>query len=104
MDRFFHIMGVDLAIYRARIGTFIGRRNVSCDDEKRITTSMKERLRVKNVSKAPSASNLKSMTIKVSPFASSPIVSVYTYGRIEFDTRLSKSPQVHNDATDKPFG
>ena len=28
-------MGVDLATYRARIGTFISRRNVSDDDERR---------------------------------------------------------------------
>ena len=85
-------MGVDLATYRARIGCFISRRNVSCDDEKGIITTVKETLRVMNVSKAPSTTNLKITTIKVS--SSSPVVGFCTYGRIEFNTLLRKSPQV----------
>ena len=93
-------MGVDLATYMARIGCFVSRRNVSCDDEKRIITSMKEKLRVRNVSKAPSTTNLKSTTIKVSS-------SSHTDGGIEFDTLLRKSPQVrcphYGDAMDTPF-
>ena len=40
-------MGVDLATYRARIGSFISRRNVNCDDEKRKIAIIKERFRLK---------------------------------------------------------
>ena len=50
-------MGVDLATYRARIGTFISRRNVSDDDERRrIVRAM---WRTKNLSKAMVTTNLK---------------------------------------------
>ena len=80
-------MGVDLATYRAQIGCFISRRNVSCDNEKRIITTLRERWRVRNVSKALSTTNLKSTRIEVSS-------SSHTYGRIEFGTLLRKSPQV----------
>eukprot|EP00731_Ephydatia_muelleri_P001731 Em0001g1731a len=40
-------MGVDLATYRARIGSFDSRRNVNCDDEKRKIAIIKERFRLK---------------------------------------------------------
>ena len=40
-------MGVDLDTYRARIGSFISRRNVNCDDEKRKIAIIKERFRLK---------------------------------------------------------
>ncbi|KAL5488512.1 hypothetical protein EMCRGX_G017454 [Ephydatia muelleri] len=40
-------MGVDLDTYRARIGSFISRRNVNCDGEKRKIAIMKERFRLK---------------------------------------------------------
>ena len=40
-------MGVDLATYRARIGSFNSRRNVNCDDEKRKIAIIKERFRLK---------------------------------------------------------
>ncbi|KAL5517308.1 hypothetical protein EMCRGX_G002839 [Ephydatia muelleri] len=50
-------MGVDLATYRARIGTFISRRNVSDDDERRrIVRAM---WRTTNLSKAMVTTNLK---------------------------------------------
>ena len=50
-------MGVDLATYRARIGKFISRRNVSDDDERRrIVRAMWRR---KNLSKAMVTTNLK---------------------------------------------
>ncbi|KAL5517252.1 hypothetical protein EMCRGX_G002758 [Ephydatia muelleri] len=53
-------MGVDLATYRARIGTFISRRNVSDDDERRrIVRTMSRR---KNLSKAMVTTNLKYLT------------------------------------------
>ena len=58
-------MGVDLATYRARIGTFISRRNVSDDDERRrIVRAMRRR---KNLSKAMVTTNLKYLTTNISP-------------------------------------
>ena len=58
-------MGVDLATYRARIGTFINRRNVSDDDEsRRIVHAMWRR---KNLSKAVVTTNLKYLTANISP-------------------------------------
>ena len=55
-------MGVDLATYRARIGKFISRRNVSDDDERRrIVRAMWRR---KNLSKAMVTTNL---TTNISP-------------------------------------
>ena len=44
-------MGVDLATYRARIGTFISRRNVCCGDEKHSPVNVTRRWRGKDVSK-----------------------------------------------------
>ena len=44
-------MGVDLATYRARIGTFISRRNVSCGDEKHSPLNVTRRWRGKDVCK-----------------------------------------------------
>ena len=56
-------MGVDLATYRARIGTFISRRNVSDDDERRrIVRAMCKR---KNLSKAMVTTNLKYLTTNI---------------------------------------
>eukprot|EP00731_Ephydatia_muelleri_P002612 Em0001g2612a len=56
-------MGVDLATYRARIGTFISRRNVSDDDERRkIVRGMWRR---KYLSKAIVTTNLKYLTINI---------------------------------------
>ena len=49
-------MGVDLATYRARIGTFISRRNVSDDDERR--RIIRATWRRKNLSKAMVTTNL----------------------------------------------
>ena len=40
-------MGVNLATYRARIGSFISRRNVNCDVEKQKIVDMKERFRLR---------------------------------------------------------
>ena len=40
-------MGVDLDTYRARIGSFISRRNVNCDDKKRKIAIIKKRFRLK---------------------------------------------------------
>ena len=40
-------MGVDLATYRARIGSFLSRRNVNCDDEKRKIAIIKQKFRLK---------------------------------------------------------
>ena len=58
-------MGVDLATYRARIGTFISRRNVIADDEsRRIVRAMWRR---KNLSKAMVITNLKYLTTNISP-------------------------------------
>ena len=44
-------MGVDLATYRARIGTFFSRRNVSCGDEKHSPVNVTRRWRGKDVYK-----------------------------------------------------
>ena len=56
-------MGVDLATYRARIGTFISRRNVSNDDDRRkIVRAMWRR---KNLSKAVVTTNLKYLTASI---------------------------------------
>ena len=56
-------MGVDLATYRARIGTFISRRNVSDDDEwRRIIRATCKR---KNLSKAMVTTNLKYLTANI---------------------------------------
>ena len=56
-------MGVDLATYSARIGTFISRRNVSGDDERRrIVRAMWRR---KNLSKAMVTTNLKYLTTNI---------------------------------------
>ena len=44
-------MGVDLATYRARIGTFVSRRNVCCGDEKHSPLNVTRRWRGKDVSK-----------------------------------------------------
>ena len=58
-------MGVDLATYRARIGTFISRRNMSDDHERRrIVRAMWRR---KNLSKAMVTTNLKYLTTNISP-------------------------------------
>ena len=58
-------MGVDLTTYRARIGTFISRRNVSDDDERRrIVRAM---WRTKNLSNAMVTTNLKYLTTNISP-------------------------------------
>ena len=72
-------MGVDLATYRARIGTFISRRNVTCDDERRRNASAKRRWRGKNVSKALSTTNLKHMTKETSSCTHSLKMQIYTY-------------------------
>ena len=58
-------MGVDLPTYRARIGTFVSRRNVSDEDERRrIVGAMWRR---KNLSKAMVTTNLKYLTTNISP-------------------------------------
>ncbi|KAL5517293.1 hypothetical protein EMCRGX_G002818 [Ephydatia muelleri] len=57
-------MGVDLATYRARIGTFINRRNVSDDDERR--RIIRAAWRRKNLSKAMVTTNLKYLTTNIS--------------------------------------
>ena len=44
-------MGVDLATYRARIGTFISRRNVCCGDEKHSPLNVTRRWRGKDICK-----------------------------------------------------
>ena len=44
-------MGVDLATYRARIGTFVSRRNVSSGDEKDSPLNVTRRWRGKDVCK-----------------------------------------------------
>ena len=44
-------MGVDLATYRARIGTFVSRRNVCCGDEKHSPLNVTRRWRGKDVCK-----------------------------------------------------
>ena len=44
-------MGVDLATYRARIGTFISRRNVCCVDEKHSPVNVTRRWRGKDICK-----------------------------------------------------
>ena len=74
-------MGVDLATYRARIGTFISRRNVTCDDERRRNASAKRRWRGKNVSKALSTTNLKHMHMakETSSSTHSLKMQIYTY-------------------------
>ena len=56
-------MGVDLTTYRARIGTFISRKNVSDDEERRrIVRTMWRR---KNLSKAMVTTNLKYLTTNI---------------------------------------
>ena len=44
-------MGVDLATYRARIGAFVSRRNVSCGDEKHRPINVTRRWRGKDACK-----------------------------------------------------
>ena len=44
-------MGVDLATYRARIGTFVSRRNLCCGDEKHSPLNVTRRWREKDVCK-----------------------------------------------------
>ena len=59
-------MGVDLVTYRARIGSFISRRNVNCDDEKRKIAIIKERFRLKINLKAVDSCVLECATINAS--------------------------------------
>ena len=63
-------MGVDLATYRARIGTFVSRRNVSCGDEKHSPVNVKRKWRGKDVCKVSDRSTyvekLKYVIVRIS--------------------------------------
>ena len=74
-------IGVHLATYRARIGTFVSGRNVNCEDQRgRKAYAMQwwRRKNVELVSNALSAtSNDKFMTIKLSSWSRSLDIHVY---------------------------
>ena len=63
-------MGVDLATYRARIGTFFCRRNVSCGDEKHCPVNVKRKWRGNDVCKVSDRGSylekLKYVTVRIS--------------------------------------
>ena len=91
-------IGVDLATYRARIGTFVSGRNVNCEDQRgRKAYAMQwwRRKNVELVSNALSAtSNDKFMTIKLSSWSRSLDIHVYVSGSVVFSLLQPKFPHV----------
>ena len=91
-------MGVDLATYRARIGSFFSGRNVNCDDQRRRKACVKQwwrRQNVELVSNALSAtSNDKFMTITLSSWSRSLDIHVYVSGSVVFSLLQPKFPHV----------
>ena len=91
-------MGVDLATYRARIGSFFSGRNVNCDDQRRRKACVKQwwrRQNVELVSNALSAtSNDKFMTMKLSSWSRSLDIHVYVSDSVVFSLLQPKFPHV----------
>ena len=92
-------MGVDLATYRARIGTFISRRNVCCDDERRRTVSAKQTWR-RRVSEMSSTGDLKCMDVKI-PYCSHSL-DLYIYNTIGLGSLQPNLPHVRPSGNNEP--
>ena len=92
-------MGVDLATYRARIGTFVSRRNVSCGDEKHRPINVTRRWRGKDVCKDIEycyQDNLKYVIVRMSFRLENTLqLDVHIYANVEFGSkRRSTSSEV----------
>ena len=81
------MMGVDLAIYRARIGTFI-RRNVSNGDDQRTVKSKSKLI----INKPSRTTNL--ITMELSLFSHSWRISMYSIRSIKFGYLQPEIPHV----------
>ena len=92
-------MGVDLATYRARIGTFISRRNVCCDDERRTTVSAKQTSRWR-VSEMSSTGDLKCKDVKI-PYCSHSL-DLYIYNTIGLGFLQPNLPHVRPSGNNEP--